>query len=316
MWKHLRACVCRALLLVPFSQLHALADKNTPQWDTQETHQLNWPISSAIWSCGQTAEHSHFVWSFHTGWPTSAPTHCCPYSLFRKQRPSLQTIPIAVLTACSGNRGLPCKPYPLLSLQPDQETEAFLANHTHCCPYSLIRKQRPSLQTIPIAVLTAWSGNRGLPCKPYPLLSLQLDQETEAFLANHTHCCPYSLIRKQRPSWQTIPIAVLTAWPVNRSLPCISKFLWLVLSKLYTYQYYWCFISSFTCQIQKHASVLDHLYHPGMTCMTDRVSQTNLTDCHKFATLNFCFSVHNIHKHTSTWTHTHTHPLSLSSSAY
>ena len=183
MWKHLRACVCRALLLVPFSQLHVLADKNTPQWDTQETHQLNWPISSAIWSCGQTAEHSHFVWSFHTGWPTSAHTHCCPYSLFRKQRPSLQTIPIAVLTAWSGNRGLPCKPDPLLSLQPDQETEAFLANHTHCCPYSLIRKQRPSLQTIPIAVLTAWSGNRGLPCKPYPLLSLQLDQETEAFLA-------------------------------------------------------------------------------------------------------------------------------------
>ena len=127
MWKHLRACVCRALLLVPFSQLHALADKNTPQWDTQETHQLNWPISSAIWSCGQTAEHSHFVWSFHTGWPTSAHTHCCPYSLFRKQRPSLQTIPIAVLTAWSGNRGLPCKPYPLLSLQLDQETEAFLA---------------------------------------------------------------------------------------------------------------------------------------------------------------------------------------------
>ena len=37
-------------------------------------------------------------------------------------------------------------PYPLLSLQHDQETEAFLANHAHCCPYSLTRKRRPSLQ--------------------------------------------------------------------------------------------------------------------------------------------------------------------------
>ena len=51
--------------------------------------------------------------------------------------------------------------------------------------------------------------------------------------------------------------------------------------------------------------------------MTDRVSQTNLTDCHKFATLNLCFSVHNIYKHASAWTHTrmhthtHTHTLSL-----
>ena len=119
---------------------------NTP---TELTHQL---CHLVLWlnSWAQS-----FCMSFHTGWPTPAPTHCCP-----------------------------CKSYPLLSLQLDQETEAFLADHTHCCPHSLIRKQRPSLQTIPIAVLTAWSGNRGSPCKPYPLLSSQLDQETEAFLAN------------------------------------------------------------------------------------------------------------------------------------
>ena len=117
MWKHLRACVCGALLLVPFSQLHGLANK-IHQSDTHRKH-THWTDPSALPSGPVVKQLSTvvlYVFPYRLA-------HTSPYPLL-----SLQIIPIAVLTAWSGNRGLPCRSYPLLSSQLDQETEAFLAN--------------------------------------------------------------------------------------------------------------------------------------------------------------------------------------------
>ena len=175
---------------------------NTP---TELTHQL---CHLVLWlnSWAQS-----FCMSFHTGWPTPAPTHCCP-----------------------------CKSYPLLSLQLDQETEAFLADHTHCCPHSLIRKQKPSLQ-IQVSLACAIQTLQLLVLLMFPFILHWSDSET-----------------------------------------CIH--FWPSLSPWY-----------------------DLRDWQGVTNQSNRLSQVCYFES---------FSVHNIYKHASTRTHTHTHTLSLSSSAY